>query len=703
MRVKSIFKRFISNQSGLYLSPNASLSERLAFRKAWPYTQLSKHSRLANYSLVLQLVLDYFGIVFDSDFSDVTDLRSLLYVLESKYSITYLLTEPDGQYSGDSGLALYSYDDGISVNYPSRWFRSKLPSETPNKVIVLTHLLPQSQTSFLALFNRIFNRRYSFLLTIVSVSLLSSMMALIPTYLVEYIFNAIVPEGQIFLMIQIGFFLLSIRIITHAFGLFNQFIGIRLELFLGYKTLSLMFYRLLHLSSSFFQRFSIGDLQQRIGSVQTIRRVLQSSFVSAISSIFAIVLNLVLIYFKSSSFYLLLILLLLSLAGPAIDIISTTFETYFHYKKLVIISLLNDAILEPLKSIPTVRSLKAEDHLFSNYSATRLRLARLEVKLHLIRSFIAGIDVVVSTFIISLFLFAFSSPSLASILFPASKGISANISQGYILLLLSSFTTINSAVRSFSKSFLSLANIYPDVIRLRPLIREASPQTLSQSTHSHSTLTPKVNQLLVSYSQPKDNSLSTFSFNFSQPSIITGNKTECFKFLSYLYGESLYSKEFLNYSRLANGSLLESNDLNNQQFYSCFLVADSLNYSDSVLNNIVDRHYISDHSYLSSCLEVCGFSSDLSDLNVPCSDYLQRFAHQSSFAAQVMICRTLYFQMTPLFIYNWLDPLSTTIRVSILEFCKSHKILLVCYSSSKQVIDLFDMENQCTFPLLIPE
>ena len=698
MKIRKIISQLFSTQSVLYLSPKASLSEHQAFKRAWPYTQLSKRKRIADYSLVLQLILDYFGIAVDPDISEVTDLRSLLSVLESKYAITYLLAEPDGQYSGDSGLALHSYDDGVLVSYPSRWFRSKLPSEAPNKIIVLTHLLPQSQTSLIALFNRIFNRRYSFLLAIVSVSLLASMMALIPTYLVEYIFNSIVPEGQIFLMVQIGFFLLSIRIITHAFGLFNQFIGIRLELFLGYKTLSLMFYRLLYLPSSFFQRFSIGDLQQRIGSVQTIRRVLQSSFVSAISSIFAIVLNLVLIYFKSSSFYLLLILLVLSLAGPAIDMISTIFETYFHYKKLVLISLLNDAILEPLKSISTVRSLKAEGRLFSNYSATRLRVARLEVKLHLIRSFISGIDVVVSTFIIALFLFAFSSPALASILFPASKGVGSDISQGYILLLLSSFTTINSAVRSFSKSFLNLANIYPDVIRLRPLLREASLSSSPQLT-----VPSKVDQLLITYSRPKSNSFSTVSFNFSQPSIVTGDKVECFKFLSYLYGESLYFKEFSNYSRLVNGLKPEEKTLVSQQMYSCFIVSDSLNYSDSVLNNIVDRQYISDRNYLSSCLDVCGLSSKISDLDVPCSDYLQRFAKKSSFTAQVMVCRALYFRMTPIYIYNWLDPLSPTISVSILEFCKLHNILLVCYSSSKQVIDLFDSENQCTYPFLMPD
>ena len=137
--------------------------------------------------------------------------------------------------------------------------------------------------------------------------------------------------------------------------------------------------------------------------------------------------------------------------------------------------------------------------------------------------------------------------------------------------------------------------------------------------------------------------------------------------------------------------------------YSCFIVSDSLDYSDSVLNNIVDRRYISDQNYLLSCLDVCGLSSEISDLDIPCSDYLQRLAQKSSFTAQVMICRALYFRMTPIFIYNWLDPLSPAISVSILEFCKLHNILLVCYSSSKLVIDLFASENQCTYPFLIPD
>lgn len=696
MNIIRSIKKFLRAEDSLYYSPNASEFEKHSFELAWPYTNKRRDLLFTDFTEIRQLILDYYGLEGNPGLSRIDCVASLLESLKSSFDINYLSVEPKiPHHLGDSGLTLLCYENGVDIRYPSKWFRSQLIKTSPKRIIILTHLLPAGKTSLSTLLQRIFSHKYSLILTIASTCLVLSLISLIPTYLTENIFNSIIPEGQSFLMIQLGFFILAIHLVTRSFNLFNQLLGVRIELFLGYQTISVMFYHILQSTDSFFEHFSLGDLQQRIGSVHSIRRVLQSSFVSAITAIFAIILNLGLVYFKSSSFYLLLVLLVLSLAGPIIDIIATIFETYFRYKKLVLAGLLNDSILEPLQSITTVRSLGCEEKLFSNYSSIRIRIAKLEIKLHLIRTFIAGIDVIISTFIISIFLFAFSSPFLTHILFPASKASSAEMSQGYILLLLSAFTTINAAVRSFSKSFLSLANVYPDVIRLRPLLRASS------KSERLGNIAPHISGISITFDKSKvvDIITSESSFLFNNSSLLYGRKKDCFELMSFLYGEEQFAATFHESARQINGKYVLDVDYQDiLQQKSSFIADELIQVSSSILDNITDREPFIDNDYFNECLLVCGISESIDILESLAYLAIQASPSQNAMKAKIMICRSLYMRFSPILIYGWFDYLPLNVCSSIIDFCHIHNLLLICYSERQDIMLLFNDESKFIYP-----
>ena len=683
-------RKYIQSLKLLYLSPDASRAEKRAFIYAWPYEPARQHRRYKDLNKIRQFILDYFGLVLSSANTNPGGLDALLDELRETYLIESLSELPTNRpHYGDSGLHLLCYPDGISIIYPSFWLLPKKLQNQPKRIVFLSHMLPAGQTSVATLIRRIFNRRYTLILSILAITFVSVFLSLIPTWIIDYIFNSVVPQGQVYLMIQIGFFLLMTKLISHSFGLINQFIGIRLEMILGYVTTTTIFNRILNMPNSFFNRYPTGDLQQRVGSIHALRRTLQSSFVSAITASFVITMNLTMIYLKSFSISLLLVLVMLTLLGPIIDLASAIVETVFRYKKLVLGASLNEAILNPLESIITVRSLNAEEDVFRNFASVRERIARLEIKLTMIRIIISGIDVTISSFVIALFIFAFSSDFLLHILMPSSSQAGASaVSQGYVILLLSSFTTINGGVRSFSKSFLSLAKIYPDFLRIRPILREATKPSVNQYSNYHSihTMTLRFDARGGSYlNQPE------LTFQSEEPILITAaNKKHISYFLSFMAGENDYAELFKAATIVINNTTVMSSQMPEYvERQSALLVGNSFITSSSILDAITDHSHSVDDSYMSECLQAVGLESSDTLLNTDIIEYLKRSPTKLQVGKRLMICRAFYLRLSPIIIDGWLDLFDPEVASSMLSHCKLNRIILIANSHQPSACSLF--------------
>ena len=685
MILSKLFKTFKADQNGLFVSSSVSQYEQNAIERSWPYLQYEDTKRITDFKELRSIVLEYFGIVESSAQTEPSSISELLEEFEIIYGITHISLKPIDKESlfGDSGLILRCFSNGINVKRPPRWSISKI-SEKADAVILLTHTLPSEPTSLLLLFRRIFNRRYGFLLIILIVTFCSVFLSLIPTWLNDYIFNTIVPQGRSTLMIQIGFFLLMTKVISHTFNLFNQFMGIRLELILGYNASVQFFYRVINMSASFFEKFSPGDLQQRLGSLHQIRRVLQSSFISAITAAFVIVMNLLLIFFKSFSFELLIILVLLSLVGPLIDLVSAVIETVFRYQKLVLAASLNDSILDPLESIGTVRSVGAEDITFDRFKSVRYRIARLEIKLGVIRAIIKAADSIIAAFIISMFLFAFSSEFLLHILEPSSKG-SSDLSQGYVILLLSAFTTINAGTRSFSRSFLSLAEIYPDFLRLRPILRNRSLEYSKTAIR-----TPFIKSLELSKS-PTGGAMNSQALLVlpANPTVFTGDPEIALQIMGFFSGKYNYREDLPYLYLYMNNRALSLSDINAFSTNSCLLEGNSYIFESSVIDNITDHSQQIDVVHLQECLNCCKLELTREFLNKSLLSIKQTHPDFDLFGKRLMITRAMYLKLSPVLIYGWLDDLGLDEIENIISSCATNNQILIVYSRNQNVISKF--------------
>lgn len=448
-----------------------SREEERLIQRAWPFETKNSKNLITDIHTLRQEVLQYFGLHETEQNLAASSLEECLQDLRNKYNIIDLPLEPETHsLLGDSGLLIVTHTDGVEVIRPSQWRRKKRKNVADGQIIMLFHGLPKTSASVMVLLQRVLHGRCIQLLTIVVVALIAVLISLGPTWLQAYIFNDIIPNGQRYLMIQIAAFLLCIKLTSSGLKLFNQLVGLRLELYLGLNTTALLVHRLLSLPLSFYGQYNIGDLQLRVNSAHVLRRALQQSFVSVITAVFVVVLNIGLVFFKTYSLELCLILLVATAFGPTIDAVTAMIESFIRLKRLNLSGKLQNDILHPLESIGTIRALGLEEEVSIRFAGTRHRIARLDIQLGLIKTSLQIITLCLNAAVISILLYLFSSPQTLSWIGADSNG--AMPTQGLVVVLLSAFSTINGGIRSLSTSILTLVKVIPDTIRFTPILKK---------------------------------------------------------------------------------------------------------------------------------------------------------------------------------------------------------------------------------------
>ena len=285
-----------------------SREEQRLIQRAWPFESWQNKTYIPDINTLRNQIIQYFGINEKTNIHPPTNLEDCLQELREKYNIIDLPLElQKDSLIGDSGLLVVTDGDGVQLLRPSQRLHQNLKNKDGCQVIMLFHGLPQEPVSIVVLLQRVLKGRGIQLFIIIIVALIAVLISLGPTWLQAYIFNEVVPNGQRFLMIQIAAFLLCIKLTSSGLKLFNQLVGLRLELYLGLNTTALLVDRILSLPLPFFDSYNIGDLQQRVNSAHALRRALQQSFVAVITAVFVVILNIGLVFFKTYSFELCLI------------------------------------------------------------------------------------------------------------------------------------------------------------------------------------------------------------------------------------------------------------------------------------------------------------------------------------------------------------------------------------------------------------
>lgn len=673
--------------------PNIQLSkfEKYLLERAWPFTPKSKAHIQTDMGLLRNSILSFFGCTNQDTSYSPLSLSDLLKELREDYGIVDIsLGNSPNSVRGDSGLLLCCQNNGIEIIYPARFRRSKISVSNDRQLVMLIHTLPVRPVGIIALMRRILTGRFLQLLIIAIIALIAVLISLGPTWLQAYIFNNVVPSGQSFLMVQIAAFLLCLKLTSNSLKAFNQFVGLRLELFLGLTTTALLVHRLLISPISIFTKYNVGDLQQRVNSAHAVRRALQQSFVTVITAVFVILLNIMLIFFQTYSIELCLVLLAATAIGPFFDTIMAVIESVLRIRKLNISGNLQDAILFPLESLQTVRSLAIESEVFKKFSDLRYRIARLVIKIGLLKTSLSALTLSLNALVISLLLYLISSPSALSMLGVATDTNGAMPSQGIVILLLSAFSTINGAVRSLSTSLLTLVKVIPDAIRFRPILQSTpvddkiiqlavkkimSIQVNSMKTQEHSNL------LLPDIELGQEKSVALISNN-------SDLSTQILRFCAGQNSERLRSQVLLQL--IVNGQYpVTEIDLPAYRRRIEFVGTIPMFLAGTVKENITGYSSSPDQQWLENCLNICMLKNDQKWMNSRLETGYTPIQHEeANIPLKILLARALYRKPDAIFIDKALDELPHELTKNIILHCLENDTILAVATDNQDIVDL---------------
>ena len=665
--------------------------ERQLITRAWPFEAIDRENLSKDLLRIRKQVLSYYGLNDRTRLKIPQSISDLLEELDAEFGIRNLtITGSAEGLSGDSGLLIASYPDGLQLIKPSGWLGKQKPKRIPLQTTMLFHTLPNESASVGLLLERIVQGRLNQLLLIICVALLAVLISLGPTWLQSYIFNEIVPNGQKYLMVQIAVFLLFIKMTANGLKLFNQFIGLRLELYLSLTTTALLVDRLLRLKEYYFKQYNVGDLQQRVNSAHALRKALQQSFVTTITSLFVVLLNIVLIYFQTHSLELCLLLLLASLLGPGVDAIAATIETLLRVRRLTLTGKLQDDVLSPLESIQTVRAIGLERDVARQFADTRSKIARIDVHIGLIKTSLSALTLCLNASVISFLFYIFSSDDLLTLLGDGLDSSSGQPSQGLVVLLLSAFSTINGAIRSLSRSTLSLMKVIPDTLRFRPLIRATNEDnklilkpicSLAIKLRSDVSPQPQQNEIELM----PGNTVAIIANPIGTNNQAINNKNDA---------KTVTARSYSSYSIIINGNLnVES-------------IADLLPYKEirlvtcktfitpgTLLDNITEYASNPRINLLNTCLNIIQVDPNQENLKQEIDPLVDADPIPYELGLRIMIARTLYAQPRYIFLRNILDQLPIEIAANLCEYTKHNKISIVMETSRHEIAKLCDIQH----------
>ncbi|MBW4458208.1 MAG: NHLP bacteriocin export ABC transporter permease/ATPase subunit, partial [Nostoc indistinguendum CM1-VF10] len=272
--------------------------------------------------------------------------------------------------------------------------------------------------------------------------------------------NAI-PDSDRGLLLQVGLGLLVAAFGTAVFRLAQGFALLRVETISDASTQAAVWDRLLNLPVSFFRQYTTGDLQSRVTSISTIRRLLSgTTLITLITGLFSL-LNLGLLFYYSWK------LALVAVAVAVVVIAVTTLSGMLLVRKvrplLEIKGNIFGQTVQLINGISKLRVAGAQERGFASWSKNYSRQIKLELSTQNVEDGVALFNTVMPT-ITSGILFWFTIQQLQEAQ-----------TTGAIGLTIGTFLAFNSAFGTFIKGATDASNTVTGALQVVPQWKRAQP------------------------------------------------------------------------------------------------------------------------------------------------------------------------------------------------------------------------------------
>ena len=293
------------------------------------------------------------------------------------------------------------------------------------------------------------------------VGVLCGLLGLITPLFTQWIVDDIIPDAERSLLIQITSVLIAIVIGTALLSLLRSYAVLRID---GWGTINVegaIWDRLVRLPCKFFRQFSTGDLVSRAMGINSIRKLLSDSTVSAVmSGVFCLPSVVLMIYYSRM---LALVGLLLLLVSAGLQVVSAVIQYFYQRRVIALDSEVQNMTFQYFVGIEKLRSSFAEDYVYGIWATRYAEKSRLTYISHR-TSILFGV------------LSQLAAPLSMLVIF--GMGIylntkhSAGLTSGAFMAFLSAFGSVRGGILGITGSLSSLVNIFPLWERIKPILNE---------------------------------------------------------------------------------------------------------------------------------------------------------------------------------------------------------------------------------------
>jgi ATP-binding cassette subfamily C protein len=301
--------------------------------------------------------------------------------------------------------------------------------------------------------------------TVLLVSAATGLLGLVTPIFSQMIFDSVIPNGDRDFLVQLIAGLFAASIGAALFGATQNIALLRMETRMQSSIDLALWDRLLSQPSTFYRRFTVGDLAQRAGAVNQIRRLLSTAALSGVLGSLFSVFNFGLLFHYSA------ILSVTALGLIAVDLllaVASTFVSIYFMKRMQersgrLLSVMNQ-LLSGIAKLRTaaaeIRAFRRWADVFSDLRHTIWQSDMVSAGFETFNSF--------STVATTIVIFAM----VGIVIGRGDKGFSIGDFIGFNV----AFGALSSAVLGLGTTLLQLANVMPLYDRARPIL-ESLPET----------------------------------------------------------------------------------------------------------------------------------------------------------------------------------------------------------------------------------
>ncbi|MEH1945840.1 MAG: NHLP bacteriocin export ABC transporter permease/ATPase subunit [Nostoc sp.] len=321
--------------------------------------------------------------------------------------------------------------------------------------------LPDKVLNASGLFRFALKNRGRDILIVFLTGIAATLLGMLTPHATAILIDNAIPDSDRGLLLQVGLGLLVAAFGTAVFRLAQGFALLRVETISDASTQAAVWDRLLNLPVSFFRQYTTGDLQSRVTSISTIRRLLSgTTLITLITGLFSL-LNLGLLFYYS--WKLALVGVAVAVVAIAVTTLSGMLLVYKVRPLLEIKGSIFGQTVQLINGISKLRVAGAEERGFASWSKNYSRQIKLELSTQNVEDGVALFNTVMPT-VTSGILFWFTIQQLQEAQ-----------TTGAIGLTIGTFLAFNSAFGTFIKGATDVSNTVTGALQVVPQWKRAQP------------------------------------------------------------------------------------------------------------------------------------------------------------------------------------------------------------------------------------